>query len=143
MRLHRFVPVLALVVLLTAASAEAAGRSSPPPRAVVIKLLDQRYTLFARGLVPNITKLRVTVSGLRFGTPHIGDSLHDGTPANTRTMVYPVAANASFIACNPSFVYRYDYTGGKFGFFRDEYGNWAFKGLDAGETNRHLPSCPL
>jgi hypothetical protein len=105
--------------------------------------LTARYTLFARGLLPNVGKIKVTLSGIRYGTPHIGDPLHDGTPANTRTWVFPVAANATVVMCNAYYAYRYNYTGGVFGFFRDQVGRWTFKGLDKSTTNSKLASCPL
>jgi hypothetical protein len=143
MRLFRVLPLVVVVGLVASGGGQAASAGKPPTRAVVLKMLTQRYTLFGRGLMPNISKLKVTVTGIRFGTPHIGDSLHDGTPANTRTMVYPVAANATVIACNAYFAYRYSYSGGRFGFFQDEFGRWAFKGLDASSTNEKLASCPL
>jgi hypothetical protein len=136
-------PVIALLIVLPV-SAQAAQQAAPPSKALVVKQLTQRYTNNAHYTLPNITRLKVTVGAVRFGTPHIGSAYLDGTPANTRTLVFPVAtASATVTFCNASSAHRYEYTGGRFGFFRDEFGDWTFKGTE--KTNKYvkLASCPL
>lgn len=88
--------------------------------------------------------MKVTVGRFRFGRTRLGDQYKDGTPANTRTWVFPVKLQqASWIACNQYFTSSEKYTGGDFVFFRDDFGDWTYRGTDAKTTNVTYPSCPL
>jgi hypothetical protein len=146
MRRHRSVFLLPLVALLVAlpASAQAAQRVAPPSKALVVKQLSQRYAKFAHYDLPNVTRFKVTLGSVRSGAPHIGDAYYDGTPSNTQTMVFPVATSgATYISCNAGYAYRAEYSAGKFGFFRDEFGTWTFKGTENRAKFVKLASCPL
>ena len=138
--------VVTVVGVATIVSGAPASTSTPaPPRkAVVVKQLTKRYTNNAHYTLPNITKLKVTIGSVRYGSPHIGSAYMDGTPANTKTLVFPVAiATATVTFCNASSAHRYTYTGGRFGFFRDEFGDWTSKGTEKTNKLTDLASCPL
>jgi hypothetical protein len=145
MRPFRVLFMLSLIALaILPASAQAAQRVAPPSKALVAKQLKQRYAKFAGYDLPNVTKVKVTVGGVRFGTPHIGDAYVDGTPPNTKTLVFPIAtAGATYISCNADYAYRAEYSAGRFGFFRDEFGDWTFKGTENRTKFVKLASCPL
>ncbi len=138
-------PLLAVGLLLLAISGPASAAKKPkaPSVKLVTKMLEERYAGFAESDVPVIDKLKITVSKPRFAKPRIG-TWRDGVPKGVRTWVFPVKiAKATWTTCNEHWTYRNTYTGGKFVVFRDEFGDWVLRGIDAKTTSETLEACPL
>lgn len=120
-----------------------AKRPKAPSQKLVKRMLEHRYVGFAEGDVPVIDKLRVTVSKPRFAKPRVG-TWRDGVPEGVRTWVFPVkVAKATWTTCNEHFTYRNTYRGGTFVVFRDEFGDWILRGIDAKTESETLDACPL
>ena len=137
--------LLGLAALIAAAPAPAvAKKPKKPSRAVVTKLIKETHSGFARSYLPHVNKLKVVVSKPQYGRPHIGDWYQDGTPANVRTWVFPVRIkHSSWIACNDMYASQGVYTGGEYGLFRDEFGDWTYRGVTDSSEIQPLDACPL
>jgi hypothetical protein len=122
------VRVFALVVLAAAFGATAVTAGTPatagkPSTAVVKRLLAAHYTNHDYAT----RKYSIIWKVFQFGAPRVGTHRADGTPPNTKTIVYPVRVQfvrtTSYPTLNEK---KVELIKGEYVFFKDEFGAWIF-----------------
>ena len=89
-----------------------------PPEDVVKKAFEKQWS------ETQVAKNTFTYQSLKFAPPREGDALQDGTPANLKTLVYPVV-----LTCEQEVEYNDGTTRKKlrtqtYKFYKDEFGAW-------------------
>jgi hypothetical protein len=149
MRLRFALPALgacAVASLLLAVPALATPSVQKPPTAVVKKLLTAQYTQESKEYAS--VKESYTPGTILNGTPRIGTHWADGTPPNTKTIVYPVKVTAVYWKCYASGDVRRQTIVGEYVFFQDDFREWTFRIKDESRTpspgsDRVTGACPI
>ena len=140
-------PVLGVAALAVLAAVPAfAAKPARPSTAVVSKLLTTQYTQESKEY--SSVKESYTAKSIQYGTPHIGDHWADGTPPNTKTMVFPVKVTAVYWKCYSTGEVDKQKIVGEYGFFKDEFHSWTFRIKNESRTpppgsDRVNGGCPI
>jgi hypothetical protein len=115
-----------LACLLLAAPAAAAKTPAGPSRGVVAKLLRAHYLGDDPTNYPT-TKYVYAVRTIARGAARLGTHRADGTPPNTRTLVFPIHATSTRTVTYSDGSRTVTAFDAKYVFFRDEFREWTFR----------------
>jgi hypothetical protein len=137
--------ISALVLVVPAAAPAKKAKPKPPSLAVIKKEMTAQYLGDDPVNYPT-TRYSLKITHVSRGASRKGTYKHDGVPAGSKTIVFPTKVTMVYVVCYTDGTARRDDIVGKYGFFKDDFGEWTHREYSEQRTPGgadRLASCPL